>query len=73
MRVGHADPPAVDPSLDPGADEAVPLPAPAAQLKPRTPLGICAVCAGVVYSGDALAIAGCRVHHAGCRTVAEPP
>ena len=37
------------------------------QIKPRaTPLGICRTCGTVVYTGDALAMAGCSLMHDAC-------
>lgn len=45
----------------------------AEQIKPnRTPLGICHRCARIVYSGDALAMAGGYLLHGEC-CAAEPP
>ena len=44
----------------------VKLRARSARLKPRTPLGLCHVCATIVYTGDSLAIAGGYLHHGEC-------
>jgi hypothetical protein len=73
MRLGQSSPPNRPRPSDRAADGRVQLPGGAEQPKPRTPLGICHVCAAIIRSGDSLAIAGGHLLHAECPTGAEPP
>ena len=44
----------------------VELKAPEQLRSAMTPLGLCHACAGIVYAGDSLAMAGIYVFHADC-------